>query len=87
MRNLDTGKYKRVRKDVARRLFEEGRIIYLTPSNVAANDSNLWVKPYPIDNRSEKTFDLLINQFEYYNCCHELGYYTNYWIEEKEAER
>ncbi len=80
MRNLDTGKYKRIRKDVARRMFDKGRTIYLTPSNVAASDSNLWIKPYPINNEGERSFDTTVNQFEYYNCNSELGYYTNFWI-------
>ena len=78
--------YTRIRKDVARKLFNEGRTIYLTPSNIAASDSNLWVKPCPIDNRSEKTFDDLVDRYEYYNCNWELGYYTNFWINEKEDE-
>ena len=77
--------YTRIRKDVARRLFNEGRTIYLTPSNIAASDTNMWIKPYPINNRDEKDFDLLINQFEYYNCCHKLGYYTNFWINEEDG--
>ena len=85
MRNLDVGKYTRVRKDVARRLYGEGQTIYLTPSNVAASDSNLWVKPYPIQSRDEKNFDNIIGKFEYYNCNYELGYYTNFWINEEEA--
>ena len=87
MRDLDTGKYTRVRKDVARRLFNEGRTIYLTPSNIAASDSNLWVKPCPISNRSEKNFDDIVNSFEYYNCNSELGYYTNFWINEEEETK
>ena len=85
MRNLDIGKYTRVRKDVARRLYGEGQTIYLTPSNVAASDSNLWVKPYPIQSKDETNFDNIINEFEYYNCNYELGYYTNFWINEEEA--
>jgi hypothetical protein len=87
MRDLDTGKHTRVRKDVARRLFNEGRTIYLTQSNFAASDSNIWVKPYPISNRSEKNFDDIVNSFEYYNCNHQLGYYTNFWINEEEEEK
>lgn len=80
-----SGQYTRVRKDVARRLFNEGRTIYLTPSNIAASDSNIWVKPYPISNqRSRKSFDDIVNEFEYYNCNYELGYYTNFWINEEE---
>ena len=83
MRNLDTRKYTRVRKDVARRLYGEGKTIYLTPSNVAASDSNLWVKPFHPD--MMKNFDNIIDAFEYYNCNYELGYYTNFWINEEEA--
>ena len=84
MRNLDNGKYTRIRKDVARKLFNEGRILYLTPSNVAASDSNMWIKPYAINNRAGQDFDSLVNNYEYYNCNWELGYYTNFWIIEGE---
>ena len=80
MRNLDIGKYRRIRKDVARRMYKKGKTIYLTPSNVAASDSNMWIKPYPINNSSGKNFDNIINEYEYYNCNWELGYYTNFWI-------
>jgi hypothetical protein len=86
VRDLDTGKYTRVRKDVARRLFNEGRVIYLTPSNVAASDSNLWVKPCPISKEYGKHFDDVVSEFEYYNCNHQLGYYTNFWINEEEVK-
>lgn len=86
MRNLDTEKYIRIRKDVARRLFNEGRMIYLTPSNITASDSSPWIKPYAINNRSGKTFDDLVNRYEYYNCNWELGYYTNFWINEEEEK-
>ena len=86
MRNLDTGKYTRVRKDVARRLFNEGRTVYLTPSNVVASDTNMWIKPLAIEQREGKSkgeFDKQVNAFEYYNCNYELGYYTNFWINEE----
>jgi hypothetical protein len=86
MRNLVTRKYTRVRKNVARKLFNEGRIIYLTPSNIVATDSSPWIKPYPINNRAGDNFDDIVNRYEFYNCNYELGYYTNFWIsEEKET--
>ena len=79
--------YTRVRKDVARRLFNEGRTIYLTPSNIAASDSNLYTKPFAIKQREGRgEFDQRVNTFEYYNCNHELGYYTNFWIIEEGEE-
>ena len=89
MKDLDNGKYTRVRKDVARRLYNEGKTIYLTPSNVVASDSNMWIKPLALhitDSHIGKlpTFDQRVNEFEYYNCNHELGYYTNFWIIEEE---
>ena len=86
MRDLDNGKYTRIRKDVARRLYNEGQTIYLTPSNIVANDSYFWVAPMPITIHSGKTFDGAVNEFEYYNCNHELGYYNNFWIIEEEEE-
>lgn len=89
MRDLNNGKYTRVRKDVARRLFNEGKTIYLTPSNVAASDSNLWIKPLAIEQGEGKgkgEFDKQVNAFEYYNCNQELGYYTNFWIIEEGEE-
>ncbi len=85
MKNLDTGNYKRIRKDVARRLYNEGETIYLTPANVVASDSNMWIKPYPINDKSEKSFDDLVNAYEYYNCNYELGYCT-FWINENDIK-
>src|SRR5690606_29680309 len=86
MRNLVTRKYTRIRKNVARKLFNEGRIIYLTPSNIVATDSSPWIKPYPTTNRAADNFENIVNRYEFYNCNYELGYYTNFWIsEEKEA--
>lgn len=87
MRDLSIGKYTRIRKDVARRLFKEGKTIYLTPSNIIPIDSGPWIKPYPIDNRAGQDFDSIVNNFEYYNSCYELGYYTNFWINEEEEKR
>ena len=80
MRTIVTKKYTRVRKDMARRLFNEGKTIYLTPSNVVANDSNFGFRPYPIVSRNEENFDNIINRFEYYNCNYKMGYYTIFWI-------
>jgi hypothetical protein len=84
MRDLTIGKYRRIRKDVARRLFNNGRIIYLTPSKVAPNDSGPWIRPYAINNRAGQDFDAIVNSFEFYNCCYELGYYTSFWVNREE---
>ena len=78
--------YTRIRKDVAKRLFNKGKTIYLTPSNIAASDSNPWIKPYAIkqeEGEGEGEFNKRVNAFEYYNCNHRLGYYANFWISEE----
>lgn len=85
-----SGRYTRVRKDVARKLFDDGKDIYLTPSNIAANDGNITARPFRIHisdaSRHDSTwgFDEWVNAFEYYNCNHALGYYTNFWIIEED---
>lgn len=82
-----SGQYTRIRKDVARRLFNEGKTIYLTPSNVAASDTNMWIKPMQISTKyGLKCFDGAVNEFEYFNCNWELGYYTNFWINTEEGK-
>ena len=80
MRNLDIRGYTRVRKDVARRLYGEGRTIYLTPSNVVPSDFSV---PWPISNEDGKNFDTVVGDYESYNCGHELGYYTNFWVKKR----
>ena len=82
----NSDQYARIRKDLARRLFNEGKTIYLTPSNVAASDSNPWIKPCAISNESRRNFDDHVNAYEYYNCNYELGYYTNFWISEDDVK-
>lgn len=80
MRNLDIGEYRRIRKNVARKLFNKGRTIYLTPSNVVPSDFSV---PCPITNEGGKNFDIVVSDFESYNCGYELGYYTNFWIKRR----
>ena len=84
MKDLTIGKYTRIRKDVARRFFNWGKNVYLTPSKIVASDSSPWIKPYAINNRAGENFDDLVNRYEYYNCCWELGYYSSFWINREE---
>ena len=77
--------YERVDKRVARRLFDEGTTLYLTPCRCAVT-SMFTVKVgkdwWGVE--EDRTFDSLVNEFEYYNCNAELGRYTMYFVEKGE---
>ena len=77
-----SNKYTRINKTKARNLFYENKYIYIVPCNVAPNYSNQWIQPYMINNQAGRTFDQIINEFEYYNCNdNETGLYTAYYID------
>ena len=70
---------KQVNKTKAKRLFEQGTVIYLHPCNMAIN--NPWMTPSDHKNDRDYNFDNLVNTWSYYNANSELGYYPNFFIE------
>ena len=71
----------KIRKNTARKLFNEGHELIIIPCNCSPN--GFWVKGFRIckTKLENSDFDRLINEFEYYNCNSELGRYTHYYIE------
>ena len=71
----------KIRKNKARKLFNEGYELIIIPCNCSPN--GVWFKGFRIckTNLENSDFDRLINEFEYYNCNSELGRYTHYYIE------
>lgn len=67
---------KRINKATARKLFREGKTIYLTPCKADQT------KMEPIDRISSYPFDLSVNIFEMYFCDSEVGYYAHYYVKE-----
>lgn len=82
--------YKRVNKATARKMYNHGCSILLLPCKVResaiydSTSSNLWVRPCEINiiesSSFENKFDMAVNNFEYYNCNAELGYYAHYYV-------
>lgn len=70
-------------KGTARKLFREGMTIYLFPCK-ANIDSPWWNGGVPISQKDEDTFDHLVNNFEWYNCNAEVGYYAHYYVKKGE---
>jgi hypothetical protein len=81
---------EKVNKTAARRLFNEGKILYLVPCKVYPNFGNCFITPYEIQKDRVKdgivNFDRIVDNFEYYNCNNEVGRYTHYYVEVKSLE-
>lgn len=85
--------YKRVNKATARKLYNNGINILLLPCKVsdsAVYGSHPWLKPISISLLSKEypmnIFDRSVNEYEYYNCNAELGYYAHYFVSEEDIE-
>ena len=84
------GNFRRVdNKATARKMFYSGITIYVLPCKVSesALDCNSWIQPAIFDITrnalgQENKFDRLVNEYTYYNCNAEVGYYPHYYVTE-----
>ena len=86
--------YTRVNKPTARKMYNQGCSILLLPckvNNSAVNGSSAWVKPVTINlstcTHDANKFDRSVNDYEYYNCNAELGYYSHYFVSEDDYNK
>lgn len=86
--------YKKVNKPTARKMYRQGCSILLLPCKVndsAVNGSSPWVKPVTINintcTHDANKFDRSVNDYEYYNCNAELGYYSHYFVSEDDYNK
>ena len=71
---------KRVRRDVAKKHFEAGDVIYVY--QCLANPNSPWNQPAIFNKgRGEESFEQRDNSFRYYNHYSELGRYPAYYVE------
>ena len=85
-------KFNKVNKPTARKLYNCGVTIYLLPCKVSEvalqTGGNMWVSPVEISlltcKHDANKFDRSVNDFEYYNCNAELGYYASYYVTEED---
>lgn len=73
---------KRINKKQARNLYNKGVTIYLIPCNALFGSMwlTLWSCQIKKETDPERTFDQHVNEFEYYNCDYERGYYSHYYV-------
>ena len=74
----------RINKSQARKQYELGVSVYITPCKMGLG--NMWNPELEMNKYNllevnpSITFDSFINEFEYYTCNYETGYYTSYYI-------
>lgn len=69
----------RVQRRTAKRLFEAGNDVFITPHKMRF--SAQWNPPYSIAAlRSESKFDDIVNSFVYYRCNTETGKYPSFYV-------
>lgn len=75
-----------IAKQRARRLYEQGKTIYLQSCNMRFN--GMWQSACPIDKETrsweEQTFDSLVNEYTYYNCDQERGKYPCFFVKKED---
>lgn len=80
----DTGaEWERVDKRTARRAYKDGQELCIVPCKI--RPFGVWwdgrgFRMDGTDPDPDRSFDRLINSFEWYNCGSELGYYASYYI-------
>lgn len=78
---------RKVTKPMARKLYNEGKVIYLVPCKCRVNEnknlnSSIQVTSYGLKSQDGAvSFETMLNRFEYYNCNNETGKYTHFYIE------
>lgn len=71
---------KRINKAAARKIFENGGVVYICPVNM--NPQQATPFEFPRHNTSWWSFDAFINDYIYYNCNKHRGRYPAYYIDE-----
>ena len=71
---------KRVNKAIARKLFNEGKEVWITPCLMCPEYGILLNAPIYL--YLGKDFDNVVNMFEYYCCNKETGRYSAFYIAE-----
>lgn len=70
---------RRINKKEARRRFNQGEEITLVACKMLVDSP--WGLGCRVDNSDSRDFDRIVNNFEYYNCTSQTGYYASYYVE------
>ena len=83
--------YVRVAKPMARKLYNKGLTLWLIPNHVRFNFDAQWVRPRSMSNRDSgyqsHAFDARVREYEWYNCCAELGTYSRFYVRKEDLTK
>ena len=72
--------FQQIQKRTARKLYNEGKYIYLQSSNMPFD--SMFQRPCIINKKqTEREFDDICNEFEYYNCDKERGKWIRFYVQ------
>jgi hypothetical protein len=80
MKSITINGYKRITKKSAERLYELGQPVLYCPVKLIPGGP--WGNGCTVTKEEGRTFEQVLNAFEYYNCNNETGYYTAFYIKE-----
>ena len=75
--NIGNKEVKQVNRLTAEKLYNSGKTIYLNGCKVRIN--NPYMSPMPLSNEGGRDFDVVMYEYEYFNCCNELGLYPHFF--------
>jgi len=80
MNQISINGYTRITKRTAERLYKAGQPMLFCP--VKLRPGGVWGAGCIITKEEGRTFEQVLNAFEYYNCNNETGNYTAFYIKE-----
>ena len=73
--------YKRINKAAARNIYNGGGVVYIVPRMVPVKGSAWFTAGEIISGLyPERSFDQIVNVYEFYNCNNEVGRYAAYYV-------
>lgn len=85
---------KKVRKEIARRVYNNGKPVSVIPCNVAPSilsEKYTWIEPLILvkdeNDTTPNQFERHINSYIYYNCNSVTGYYPHYYVDENDIKK
>lgn len=76
MNHITIKNLERITKKTAEKLYNSGEFVYICAHKINPIGT---IGACRIDKNSGKTFKQIINEFIFYNCTHETGYYPAYY--------
>lgn len=72
--------WERVNKTTARKAYQNGKEIYLVPSNLFPFGGWGFGSEITAERMEEKAFNDVVREYEFYNCTNETGNFASYYV-------